>query len=76
MILFEEMPGKIEVEAQVRYNGRPARAILEAIDGSALQVCFLSPQRSITPGQSVVFYLGDYLVGGATIEESLNNREL
>lgn len=76
LILFEEMPGKIEVEAQVRYNGRPARAILEAIDGSALQVCFLSPQRSITPGQSVVFYLGDYLVGGATIEESLNNREL
>jgi len=76
LILFEKLPGPIEVEAQVRYNGRPSKAILKAMDGNTLQVCFLRPQRSITPGQSVVFYLGDYLAGGATIEETLNNMDL
>ena len=40
LILFEELPGPIEVEAQVRYNGRPAKAIVQAMDGNALQVCF------------------------------------
>ena len=64
------------MEAQVRYNGRPAKAIVQAMDGNALQVCFLTPQRSITPGQSVVFYLGDYLGGGGIIEETIDNVEL
>jgi len=70
LVLFEELPDRIEVEAQVRYNGKPARAILETGNGGLVQVSFFSPQRSITPGQSVVFYLGDYLVGGAVIEQS------
>ena len=76
LILFEEQPGPFEVEALVRYNGRPAKAIVQAMDGNALQVCFLTPQRSITPGQSVVFYLGDYLGGGGIIEETIDNVEL
>ncbi len=75
LILFEELTGSMEVEAQVRYNGKPARAILDSIAGGALKVRFFNPQRSITPGQAVVFYHGDFLVGGATIGRSLNNTQ-
>jgi len=67
LILYEELPGPVEVEAQIRYNGRPAQATLTPLPEGSLKVHFHSPQRSITPGQAVVFYLGDYLLGGATI---------
>ncbi|MDD3653525.1 MAG: tRNA 2-thiouridine(34) synthase MnmA [Desulfotomaculaceae bacterium] len=67
LILFKEIAAPIEVEAQIRYNSRPASATLTPRPDGCLQVHFHTPQRSITPGQAVVFYLGDYLVGGATI---------
>ena len=35
-----------------------------------LQVIFDEPQRAVTPGQSVVFYDGDTVVGGGVIEEA------
>lgn len=67
MILYEKLEGTMEVEAQIRYNGRPAPATVEPLPGGRLSVRFHRPLRSITPGQAVVFYQGDYLVGGATI---------
>ncbi|OPY57434.1 MAG: tRNA-specific 2-thiouridylase MnmA [Pelotomaculum sp. PtaU1.Bin035] len=70
LILYGELTGSIEVEAQVRYNGRPAPATLIPLPGGAVEVRFHSPQRSITPGQAVVFYHGDCLVGGATIDST------
>jgi len=72
LILYDELTGPIEVEAQVRYNGRPAPATLTPLPGGAVKVHFRSPQRSITPGQAVVFYHGDCLVGGATIDSPMN----
>lgn len=68
LILYDEITGPLEVEVQVRYNGSPAPAILTPLHGGVLKAHFHTPQRSITPGQAVVFYHGDYLVGGATIE--------
>lgn len=68
LILYDEITGPLEVEAQVRYNGRPAPATLTPLHGGGVNVHFHVPQRSITPGQAVVFYHGEYLVGGATIE--------
>lgn len=68
LILYDELAAQIEVEAQIRYNARPAPATAVPLDGDRLRVHFHHPQRSITPGQAVVFYQGDYLTGGAIIE--------
>ncbi len=70
MILYENLAGPVEVEAQVRYNGVPGPATLTPLPNSSVGVHFHKPQRSITPGQAVVFYQGDCLVGGATIRST------
>ncbi|RJQ25831.1 MAG: tRNA 2-thiouridine(34) synthase MnmA [Peptococcaceae bacterium] len=76
LILYNELVTPLEVEAQIRYNARPAPATVSSLTGGRLQVYFHHPQRSITPGQAVVFYQGDYLVGGAVIEQKLTQQQL
>lgn len=53
--------------AKIRYahKGAPCTVTREGED--LLKVIFDTPQRAITPGQSVVFYDGDYVAGGGTI---------
>jgi len=58
----------IRVEAKIRHQHRPASAAVRALDGGAAEVVFDQPQRAITPGQSVVFYQGECVVGGGVIE--------
>jgi tRNA-specific 2-thiouridylase len=70
LVLYSELMEKLDVEAQVRYNGSPSPAVIKPLEDGRLHVHFKNPQRSITPGQAVVFYQGDYLVGGATIERA------
>ena len=59
------LPG-VQVEAKIRYKSRPARATL-IVDGDTARVQFDEPQRAITPGQAIVFYGGDEVLGGGTI---------
>ena len=56
----------IRVEAKIRYQAPAAPALLTVI-GDTAHVKFDAPQRSITPGQSVVFYRGELLLGGGLI---------
>lgn len=60
----------ILVEAQVRYRAEPRPARVRALPGPPRRalVEFLTPQRAIAPGQAAVFYDGDLVVGGGTIE--------
>lgn len=67
-IMFEQLTGPTGVEAQIRYNGAPSPAILSPLPGGRVRVNFETPQRAITPGQAVVYYQGDLLVGGGTID--------
>lgn len=70
-IPFERLGGPLEVEVKIRYTAPPARAVITPEGEHRVRVEFEKPQRAVTPGQSVVFYQGDLVVGGGTIEKSL-----
>jgi tRNA-uridine 2-sulfurtransferase len=55
------------VEAKIRHNHAPAPATVRALDGQRAEVVFDDPQRAVTPGQSVVWYEGDCVIGGGVI---------
>jgi len=57
------------VRATVRIRNRhePAEAEITPLDATTARVSFFEPQRAITPGQAVVFYDGDVVVGGGWI---------
>jgi tRNA-specific 2-thiouridylase len=58
--------GPFEGEVRIRYKGDDVPAVIEA-DGDGARVEFRTPQRAVTPGQSVAFYAGEELLGGGTI---------
>jgi len=57
----------IQVMAKIRYKAPMATATLVS-HGSWVKIHFAEPQRAITPGQAVVFYQSDRVLGGAIIE--------
>lgn len=66
---LQEIPpgGTINIEARVRYRSPKVSAILETRNDEGVSVFFKEPQKGVTPGQSVVFYQGDVVVGGGII---------
>ena len=67
---LEDYNGK-QVLAKVRYSAQPSEAVIH-VDGDRIHTVFLQKQRAITPGQSIVFYDGDKLLGGGFIEKNLS----
>ncbi len=57
----------IEVMARIRYNSPEVKAYVTPIEGG-VRVIFDVPQKSVTPGQSAVFYDGDVVLAGAIID--------
>jgi tRNA-specific 2-thiouridylase len=57
----------IRLKARVRYRHLEAEATLTPLDDADVHVKFEEPQMAITPGQAVVFYDGDTVLGGGTI---------
>lgn len=65
---FETLPpGKMELTAKIRYSHRPAACIVEMVDTDMMLCTFEEPQRAVTPGQALVLYKEDVVVGGGTI---------
>jgi tRNA-specific 2-thiouridylase len=60
---------EINVKAKIRYRHRESDAVVKASSEGRAFVEFKNPQRAITPGQAVVFYSGDRILGGGWIEE-------
>jgi tRNA-specific 2-thiouridylase len=57
----------LRVEAKIRHQQWAAPASVRLVGEACVEVMFDTPQRAVTPGQSVVFYRGDLVLGGAVI---------
>lgn len=64
---FEKLEGELRVDAKIRYSHHPSPCTIKIISEDKLKCVFDKPQRAITPGQAVVFYDGDMLIGGGKI---------
>jgi len=70
LIPFDSISAPLRLKAKVRYRMTEQACIVEQTGEDTLRVTFDRPQRAITPGQSVVLYDGEYVVGGGVICQS------
>ena len=68
-IPFQQLSAPLHLRAKVRYRMAEQPCTVEQIGADTVRVTFEQPQRAITPGQAVVFYDGDMVVGGGTIQK-------
>ncbi len=66
-ISIERLTKPMRVKAKVRYKQKETDATITPLENGDVSVVFDEPQRAIAPGQAVVFYDGDIVVGGGTI---------
>jgi tRNA-uridine 2-sulfurtransferase len=66
-ISIPALQGRLAVEAKIRHTHEPAAATIEPTEDGLVRVRFERAQRAPAPGQSVVFYRGDLVVGGGVI---------
>lgn len=69
LISVEKLNRSMRVTAKTRYSQTEKPATIEPY-GDVIKVTFDEPQRAITPGQAVVFYDGEVVVGGGTIKKT------
>jgi tRNA-specific 2-thiouridylase len=67
-VAIPEPAAPLAVQARIRYNGTAEAARVTPEPGERVVCRFDAPQRAITPGQAAVFYDGDVVLGGGTIE--------
>ena len=72
LIPFDNLERRLQVTAKVRYFSPLSKAMVEPADNQTVRVIFEKPQWAITPGQSIVFYQDDLVIGGGVIEKSLD----
>jgi len=68
LVAIWELNQPLRVSAKVRYKDSPTPSTLSSAENGRILLVFDEPKRAITPGQSVVFYDGEDLVGGGVIE--------
>jgi tRNA-specific 2-thiouridylase len=68
---FKDLPTR--AMAKIRYAHQPAACSIAIVD-ARLNVEFDQPQEAITPGQSVVLYDDDMLIGGGIIDEVFHDN--
>lgn len=69
LIPVDRLSSPIRARARIRYRQQEQPCTIEQTGPDAVRVTFDHPQRAVTPGQAVVFYDGDLVIGGATIQK-------
>jgi tRNA-specific 2-thiouridylase len=67
LIAIERLTAPLGVQARIRHRAPCVPAVLAPAGPDTAEVRFDRPQRAVTPGQSVVFYDGDLVIGGGRI---------
>lgn len=70
-ISIAALTSPMRVRAKTRYRQREQDALASPFPDGRVRVDFDAPQRAVTPGQALVLYDGDAVVGGGTILETL-----
>ena len=63
----EDIPEEIGALGKIRYNHRGDTCKVKRIGEDLLECHFDTPVRAVTPGQALVLYQGEYVLGGGTI---------
>ena len=66
--IVDRPDGAVRADAQIRHRHQAAPASVRALGDGRAEVVFDAPQIAITPGQAVVFYEGDTVLGGGWID--------
>jgi len=69
LMKFEKITGQFKAKVKIRYKDEGSSAVIEQTCDEKMKVIFNEPKKSITPGQSAVFYEGSDVIGGGIIRE-------
>lgn len=72
LMKYESIRIPMKANVKIRYKDQGSAASLEQIDNVTIQVIFDEPKKSITPGQSAVFYDNEDVIGGGIIREIID----
>lgn len=73
-IVSDSLEEPMRAEVKIRFRAKPAPATVTPGSDGTVNVVFDEPQRSVTPGQSAVFYDGDTVIGGGRIIQVKNEK--
>jgi tRNA-specific 2-thiouridylase len=68
LIALERLDKPLRVTIKTRYLQKGSPALVTQVDEHIIRAEFDEPQRAVTPGQAAVFYDGDVVIGGGTIQ--------
>jgi tRNA-specific 2-thiouridylase len=71
-VYLGELNESLSVEVKIRYQSLPVPAQISPRPDGKISVEFAAPQRAVAPGQTIVFYQGERVVGGGTIESRVS----
>jgi tRNA-specific 2-thiouridylase len=71
LMMYDKIEAPMKAKVKIRYKDNGDTAAIEQIDTAKIKITFDSPKKSITPGQSAVFYEGNDVIGGGTIDTIL-----
>jgi tRNA-specific 2-thiouridylase len=71
LIAADRLDRPYDILAKIRLQHKEVDATLSPLEDQRAEIRFHKPQLAITPGQSVVFYVNDIVLGGGIIEQAL-----
>jgi len=68
-VAIDKLSERLNVNAKIRYNFHEKPAEIMPLENEMVKVVFKEPQKAVTPGQAVVFYRDDAVIGGGIIKQ-------